>query len=98
MGIKVEGVSSQQAVETIRASVADRTVEIEVETLNHATTRISASAQRGAFVFDGATAREIVAQTELAMTELTQQRKARAPGKTSSALADSSSGPTAIRR
>jgi len=33
-----------------------------------------------------------------ALTELTQQRKARAPGKTSSALADSSSGPTAIRR
>ena len=98
MGIKVEGVSSQQALETIRASVADRTVEIEVETLNHATTRISASAQRGAFVFDGATAREIVAQTELAMTELTQSRKARAPGKASSALADSSSGPTVIRR
>ncbi len=98
MGIKVEGVSTQQAVETIRASVADRTVEIEVESLNHATTRISASAQRGAFIFDGATAREIVAQTELAMTELTQSRKARAPAKTSSALADSSSGPTAIRR
>jgi Protein of unknown function (DUF3568) len=98
MGVKVEGTSRSQATETIRASMADRAIEIELEAMNSATTHISASAQRGLFVFDGATAREIVAQTESAMAELNQPRKARAPSKGSGALADSTTGAPAIRR
>ena len=98
MGVKIEAATRNQTIETIRASVADRSIEIEVESLNISTTRLSASAQRGLFVYDGATAREIVAQTELAMAELAQPRKARAPTKMSPALADSTMGAQAIGR
>lgn len=90
MGMKFESSEKTASTETLHATVSDRTVEIEVEALNESTTRLSASAQRGVFTFDGATARELVAQTELAMAEVAvQSRKARAPSKTSSAIADS---------
>lgn len=99
MGVKIESISKNQATEFFRASVADRTIEIEVETLNAQTTRISATAQRGVFVYDGATAREIVAQTELAMAELAQPRRARAPSKpATTSIANSTIGPATIRR
>ena len=89
MGMKVESSERNASIETLRASVSDRSIEIEVEALNESTTRISTSAQRGLFTYDAATAREIVAQTELAMAELAQSRKARGPTKTTSASADS---------
>lgn len=100
MGVKVEGSSKNQTTEFLRASVADRTIEIEVESLNAQTTRISAAAQRGMFTYDGATAREIVAQTEAVMAELAQPKRARAvaPAKPSTALADSATPPPPIRR
>jgi hypothetical protein len=98
MGVKVENASRNQAIETIRASVADRTIEIELEAMNSSTTHVSASAQRGLFVFDGATAREIVAQTESAMAELAQPRKVRASSKGFTALADSTSGSALVSR
>jgi hypothetical protein len=98
MGMRIESSARKAATETIRASVADRSIEIEVEALNELTTRISSSAQRGLFVYDGATAREIVVQTELAIVELAQMRRARGPSKTRSALAESVVGAAPMRR
>jgi hypothetical protein len=98
MGMKVESSERKAAIETLRASVADRSIEIEVETLNELTTRISSSAQRGLFLYDGATAREIVVQTELAMVELAQSRRGRGNSKSTSALADSMLGAAPMRR
>jgi hypothetical protein len=98
MGMKFESSEKTASIEILRASVSDRSIEIEVEALNELTTRISTSAQRGPFVYDGATAREIIAQTELAMVELAQSRRARGPSKTASALADSMMGGAPMRR
>lgn len=97
MGMKLASSEKNASIETLRASVSDRSIEIEVEVLNDSTTRISTSAQRGLFNYDGATAREIVAQTELAMAELAQSRKARGPSKTTSASADSMLSGAALR-
>ena len=98
MGVKIEGTTRNQLTETIRASLAGRSIEVELETLNTSTTRITATAQRGVFVYDGATAREIVAQTETAMAEMALPKTAKAPARNSSALADSVAGSTPIRR
>jgi hypothetical protein len=98
MGAKVEAAEKGRAVEVIRATVADRSIEVEVEALNDSTTRISASAQRGLFVYDGATAREIVAQTEAAMSEQVAHRRARGPSRSLPALADSTSGAPSTQR
>ena len=89
MGMKFESSEKSASIETLHATVSDRSIEIEVEALNESTTRISASAQRGLFTFDGATAREIVVQTEFAMVELAHSRKARSSTKTASAAPDS---------
>jgi Protein of unknown function (DUF3568) len=96
MGVKVEGRTKQASGELLRASVADRSIEIELESLNAQTTRISASAQRGLFVYDGATAREIIAQTEAVMVELSQPRRPQSPARASTSVANSS--PSPIRR
>lgn len=96
MGVKVEGSKRNATGEVLRASVADRSIEVELESLNPQTTRISATAQRGLFVYDGATAREIVAQTESMMVELAQSRRAQAPAKATTSVANSS--PLPIRR
>lgn len=96
MGVKVEGSTKNKSVEVLRASVADRTIEVEVETLNAQTTRVSATAQRGLFVYDGATAREIIAQTEAMMVELAQPRRAQSPTKSTTSVATST--PLPIRR
>ena len=98
MGMKLDSANKGESVETLRASLADRSVEVEVEVLNESTTRITATAQRGLFVYDGATAREIIAQTELAMLDLTPPRRARAPTKLAPALADSTMSVAPIRR
>lgn len=98
MGMKFESSEKNESIETIRARVSDRTIEIEVEVLSESTTRISTSAHRGLFLYDGATAREIVVQTELAMIELGQSRRTRGPSKTASALADSMMGSAPTRR
>jgi hypothetical protein len=99
MGVKVETISRSQGTEVFRASMADRVIEIEIESLNALTTRINATAQRGLFVYDGATAREIVAQTELAMAELAQPRRARAPSKgATTSIANSTIDSPTIRR
>lgn len=96
MGVKIEGSTRNPAGELMRAKVADRSIEIELESLNPQTTRISAVAQRGLFVYDGATAREIIAQTEAVMVELAQPRRVVTPAKASTAVATST--PLPIRR
>jgi lipoprotein-anchoring transpeptidase ErfK/SrfK len=98
MGMKLDSANKGATVETLRASLANRSVEVEVEALNESTTRITATAQRGLFLYDGATAREIIAQTELAMLELTATRRARAPAKMGPSLADSTMTVAPIRR
>ncbi len=98
MGMKLDSASKGDSTETLRASLADRSVEVEVEILSESTTRITATAQRGLFVYDGATAREIIAQTELAMQDMAPPRRARAPTKLAPALADSTMSVAPIRR
>lgn len=96
MGVKVDGSTRNASGELLRASVAGRSIEIELESLNAHTTRISATAQKGLFVYDGATAREIIAQTEVMMLELTQPRRAQAPAKPATTVANST--PVPVRR
>lgn len=98
MGMKLESANKGETTETLRASLADRSVEVEVEVLSESTTRITATAQRGMFLYDGATAREIIAQTELAMLELAPARRARIPSKSAPSLADSTMSVAPIRR
>jgi hypothetical protein len=100
MGMKLESSERSETGEVIRASLPGRSVEIELTPLSETATRINTSAQRGIFIYDGATAREFVAQTELAMQELVaSSRRARAPSKAAPALADSTMGaPVPIRR
>ena len=93
MGMKLESSEKSETGEIIRASVAGRSVEVELTPLSETATRINTTAQRGMFIYDGATAREIVAQTELAVQELVaSSRRARAPSKAAPALADSTMG------
>lgn len=67
MGIALDAVEPSEAGERIRASSGDRRIEIELEATTRSTTQMRATAKRGWFGYDGATAREVVAQTEQAM-------------------------------
>jgi Protein of unknown function (DUF3568) len=98
MGVKVDKSEKKENTETIRASVADRTIEIELEAMSKSATRISAYAQRSAFLYDAATAREIVAQTEIAMAELAQEHKPRAAAKSTSSFAAAMNDAVRARR
>jgi uncharacterized protein DUF3568 len=65
MQIKVVGAKRDGPVETIQAHAADREIEIELEALTPATTRMLVTAKKdGGFLRDGATATEIILQTE----------------------------------
>lgn len=93
MGMKLESSEKDETSEIIRASLPGRRVEIELTSLSETATRVNTTAQRGMFTYDGATAREIVAQTELAVQEIVaSSRRARAPSKGAPALADSTMG------
>ena len=72
MDITVDGVEprEQGGGELIRARSADRAIEIEIEAMSKSTTHMRAAAKRNAFVYDAATAREIIEQTSLALAEL----------------------------
>ena len=69
MAIKVDGTEKSKDGEIIKATAADRKIEIELESLTPRTTRISAVARRDAMTLDSATAVEIIVQTEKAMAE-----------------------------
>lgn len=78
MEITVDGIEPrEQGGELIRARSADRSIEIELESMSKATTHMRAAAKRNPFVYDAATAREIIEQTALALAEL--DRRGAAP-------------------
>lgn len=64
MAIKVDSTEKNKAGELIRATAADRKIEIELEALTPRTTRVSAVARHDAVLTDSATAVEIIVQTE----------------------------------
>jgi hypothetical protein len=65
MAIKVDAVVRIDNGEMIKARAADREIEIELESLTPATTRMRAVARKnGGIIVDSATAVEIIFQTE----------------------------------
>ena len=65
MQIKVVKARRDGSTETITAKAADRQIEIELEALTPATTRMMVTATKdGGILRDGATATEIILQTE----------------------------------
>lgn len=67
MGIKVDSVEKTSNGEILYAIAADRKIEVEIEAVTPATTRIRAVARKDTFLVDSATAVEIITQTERAM-------------------------------
>jgi hypothetical protein len=64
MGIKVEVKEKTEQGRSIKASGADRHIEVELEAISSNTTRIRTVAKQGVFFKDRATATEIILQTE----------------------------------
>jgi Protein of unknown function (DUF3568) len=64
MGIKVETKEKTEQGRSIKASGADRQIEVELEAISSKTTRIRTVAKQGVFFKDRATATEIILQTE----------------------------------
>ena len=64
MGIKVEAKEKTEQGRSIKASGADRQIEVGLEAISPNTTRIRTVAKQGAFFRDRATATEIILQTE----------------------------------
>lgn len=67
MGIQLKSVERTPTGETLYARTSDRDIEIEIEAVTPATTRIRAVARRDFLLVDAATALEIVTQTGKAM-------------------------------
>ncbi|HSV71115.1 MAG TPA: hypothetical protein VLI72_13480 [Methylibium sp.] len=67
MGIVVESIDSTKDGELIKARSVDRRIEVEIEPMSRTTTYVQARAKRNFFVYDAATAKEIILQTELAL-------------------------------
>jgi hypothetical protein len=65
MGFRVLGTEqNKNGSETLKAQGSDREIEITFERLTPSTTRMKVLARDGAVFFDGATAQEIIQQTE----------------------------------
>jgi hypothetical protein len=64
MGITLDSFGRFDDGEVIFARAGGRTVEIELEAISQRATRLRVSTRNGGFFFDGATANEIVAQTQ----------------------------------
>lgn len=64
MRIDVASSGLVEGVEGIRALAGDREIEIEFESISPQTTRMRVVAKKSAFVYDSATAVEIIIQTE----------------------------------
>ena len=64
MGIEFQSFGSFDAGEIIFARSSGRSVEVELEALSQRATRMRVSTRDGGFFYDGATASEIVAQTQ----------------------------------
>ena len=65
MQIKVVSAKHSGSTETITAKAGDRDIEVELESLTPATTRMLVTAKKdGGILRDGATATEVILQTE----------------------------------
>jgi hypothetical protein len=64
MDIRLESSAKQGASEYIKAASSDREIEIELEAISTNTTRMRSVAKKSTFVYDSATAAEVVQQTE----------------------------------
>jgi hypothetical protein len=65
MGLKVVGTEqNRNGSETLKAKGVDREIEITLERISPNTTRMKVLARDGSVFFDGATAQEIIQQTE----------------------------------
>jgi hypothetical protein len=63
MGFKVESIEKKDNAEIIKAKAKERDIEVELESLSPATTRMTTTAKNG-LIYDSATATEIILQTE----------------------------------
>jgi hypothetical protein len=85
MGLELDGVSSFDTGETILARAQNREIELELEPISKQATRIRITAKGGSFLYDNATAYELVQQTEklleagIAAAKLTPAVPAQAP-------------------
>jgi hypothetical protein len=68
MGIKVEAKGKTDKGESIKASGADRQIEVELELISPKSTRMRTVAKQGVFFRDRATAIEIILQTEIVLS------------------------------
>lgn len=64
MSIKVESTGKIENGETISAKSANRSIELELETVSPKATRLRSVARKSMFVMDTATAEEVIAQTQ----------------------------------
>ena len=65
MGIKVDSTEKiEGGGDLIKASSADRQIEVELESISANTTRMRAVAKKGSLFYDGATGAEVILQTE----------------------------------
>lgn len=64
MGIRADEVRKLDNGEVITARVGKREIEVELESLTAYSTRMRVVARDGGFFYDGATATEIIVQTE----------------------------------
>lgn len=64
MGIQTDEIKKIENGEIITARVGKREIEVELEVLTVNTTRMRVVARSGGFFYDGATANEIIVQTE----------------------------------
>jgi hypothetical protein len=64
MGMKLEGREGNEQSKIIKASGAERQIEVELEAISPKTTRLRSVAKQGVFFKDRATATEIILQTE----------------------------------
>jgi hypothetical protein len=63
MGIKADSVKQIENGELFTARAGKREIEVELESLTPRTTRMKVMAREGGFLYDGATASEIIVQT-----------------------------------
>jgi hypothetical protein len=64
MGIAFESFDRYEHGELLYARAENRNIEIEIEPISPRATRVRIAAKNGGFLYDNATASEIVAQTE----------------------------------
>lgn len=67
MGIELQGTDRTEGGQVIKAATQEYVIEVEIEAISPSATRVKAIARRSMFSYDGATAREIIQQTERAL-------------------------------